>query len=207
MLENLLRLKKGAERRLRAGHLWIYSNEVDTAATPLAALIPGAAVTVVDARGKALGAATVNPASLICARLYSRRADQALDAELLTRRLLRALSLRQQLYPESFYRLAYGDGDGLPGLVVDRFGDYLSVQLTTAGMDRRRDLVIEALIAVTGTRGIVLRNVGSFRHREHLPEAIEVIFGDVPEQVELVENGTRFIAPLLRGQKTGWFYD
>lgn len=207
MLEGLLRLKKGADRRLRGGHLWVYSNEVDVAATPIATMTPGAAVTVVDSRGKALGVATVNPASLICARLYSRRTNQALDAELLIRRLQRALSLRDQLYREPFYRLAYGDGDALPGLVVDRFGDYLSVQLTTAGMDRRRELVIDALIQVTGAKGVVLRNVGSFRHMEHLPEAVEVIFGEVPDQIALVENGTRFIAPLLHGQKTGWFYD
>lgn len=207
MLEGLLQLKKGADRRLRGGHLWVYSNEVDIAATPIATMIPGATVTVVDARGKALGVATVNPASLICARLYSRQADQALDAGLVTRRLQRALQLRERLYPEHCYRLAYGDGDALPGLVVDRFGDYLSVQLTTAGMDRRRDLVIDALLAVTRAKGIVLRNVGSFRHREHLPEAVEVIFGTVPDEVELVENDTRFVAPLRHGQKTGWFYD
>lgn len=207
MLEGLLQLKKGADRRLRGGHLWVYSNEVDIAATPIATMTPGATVTVVDARGKALGVATVNPASLICARLYSRQADQALDAGLVTRRLQRALQLRERLYPEHCYRLAYGDGDALPGLVVDRFGDYLSVQLTTAGMDRRRDLVIDALSAVTRAKGIVLRNLGSFRHREHLPEAVEVIFGTVPDEVELVENDTRFVAPLRHGQKTGWFYD
>lgn len=207
MLEGLLQLKKGADRRLRGGHLWVYSNEVDIAATPIATMTPGATVTVVDARGKALGVATVNPASLICARLYSRQADQALDAGLVTRRLQRALQLRERLYPEHCYRLAYGDGDALPGLVVDRFGDYLSVQLTTAGMDRRRDLVIDALSAVTRAKGIVLRNLGSFRHREHLPETVEVIFGTVPDEVELVENDTRFVAPLRHGQKTGWFYD
>lgn len=206
-ISGVLRLRKGADRRLRAGHLWIFSNEVDTAATPLSGMSPGAAVVVVDARGKALGAATVNPASLICGRLYSRDSTQILSAELIATRLRVALDLRERLYSQPCYRLAYGDADGLPGLVVDRFGDHLAVQLTTAGMDVRRELVIEALCAATGAKGILLRNTGSFRQQEQLPEAVELAHGEVPDQIELAENGARFIVSLRDGQKTGWFYD
>ncbi|MBL4780708.1 MAG: class I SAM-dependent rRNA methyltransferase [Porticoccaceae bacterium] len=207
MPDAVLRLKKGTDRRLRGGHLWIYSNEVDIAATPLKSMVPGSSVVVEDARGKPLGAATVNPASLICARLYSRQANRELDTSLLVDRLTTALSQREQLYPEHCYRLAYGEADLLPGLIVDRYGDYLALQTTTAGMDCRMPLVLEALVEVLKPKGIISKNSGAFRLAEQLPEEQSVLFGEVPEQVELVENGCRFLAPLVDGQKTGWFYD
>jgi len=207
MPDAVLRLKKGTDRRLRGGHLWIYSNEVDIAATPLKGMVPGSSVVVEDARGKPLGAATVNPASLICARLYSRQANRELDTSLLVDRLKTALTLREQLYPEHCYRLAYGEADLLPGLIVDRYGDYLALQTTTAGMDCRMPMVLEALCEVLKPKGIISKNSGAFRVAEQLPEEQSVLFGEVPEQVELVENGCRFLAPLVDGQKTGWFYD
>ncbi len=207
MPDAVLRLRKGAERRLRGGHPWIYSNEVDTAATPLKALSPGASVVVEDARGKPLGAATVNPASLICARIYSADAHQELDRGLLVERLRVALQGREEWYGAHCYRWVYGDGDLLSGLVVDRFDDWLSVQLTSAGMDVRREVVIEALLEVLPARGIVMHNQGAFRQMEQLPERVEIAWGEVPELVPLTENGVRFVAPLLSGQKTGWFYD
>ena len=207
MPEAVLRLKKGTDRRLRGGHLWIYSNEVDIAATPLKGMAPGSSVVVEDARGKPLGAATVNPASLICARLYSRQANRELDTSLLVDRLKTALSLREQLYPEHCYRLAFGEADLLPGLIVDRYGDYMALQTTTAGMDSRMAMVLEALQEVLKPKGIISKNRGAFRLAEQLPEEQSVLFGEVPEQVELVENGCRFLAPLVDGQKTGWFYD
>ncbi|MDF1831435.1 MAG: class I SAM-dependent rRNA methyltransferase [Porticoccaceae bacterium] len=207
MPDAVLRLKKGTDRRLRGGHLWIYSNEVDSAATPLKTMVPGSTVVVEDARGKPLGAATVNPASLICARLYSRQATRELDFSLLVDRLQSALALREQLYPEHCYRLAYGEADLLPGLIVDRYGDYLALQTTTAGMDCRMPMVLEALREVLKPKGIISKNSGVFRTAEQLPEEQSVLFGEVPEQVELIENGCRFVAPLVDGQKTGWFYD
>ena len=207
MTDLKLRLKPGKERRIRGGHPWVYSNEVDVAATPLKGLPAGAVVIVEDHRGGALGAATVSPNSLICARIYSRHPGQLLDNDFLCARLRAAMALREQTYPGGCYRLCYGDADGLPGLVVDRFGDYLAVQLTTAGMDAIRDQVITALRQVVGPKGIVLRNLGPFRQMEGLPEEVVVAWGDVPESVEISENGARFAVPLLQGQKTGWFYD
>ncbi|MBQ0719698.1 MAG: class I SAM-dependent rRNA methyltransferase [Gammaproteobacteria bacterium] len=207
MPEAVLRLKKGTDRRLRGGHLWIYSNEVDIAATPLKGMVPGSSVVVEDARGKPLGAATVNPASLICARLYSRQSNRELDTSLLVDRLKTALIQREQLYPEHCYRLAYGEADLLPGLIVDRYGDYFALQTTTVGMDCRMAMVLEALEEVLKPKGIISKNRGAFRSAEQLPEEQSVLFGEVPEQVELIENGCRFLAPLVDGQKTGWFYD
>jgi len=202
-----LRLKKGADRRLRSGHLWIYSNEVDVATTPLKTLSEGSEVVVEDATGKFVAMAVVNPASLICARLYSREKNSYLGQSLIVNRLKQALQFRESYFSKPFYRAFFGDSDLLPGLVVDRFGDYLSVQLTTAAIDQRRDDVIAALDEVFSPKGIVFRNQGPFRQMEGLPESVEVAAGDIPELVELEENNTRFLASVMTGQKTGWFYD
>lgn len=201
-----LRLRKNEDRRLRAGHLWVFSNEIDVERTPLTAFQPGDAVEVQDARGAPLGMAYVNPRSLIAARLVSRDRDARLDRALLKRRLARALSLRERLFDRPFYRLAYGESDGVPGLVADRFGDHVVVQLTTAGMERAKDDVVQALRDVLSPAGILFRNDSSGRQLEGLDAYVETAFGEVPEVVALEENGVRFEAPMA-GQKTGWFYD
>ncbi|MEJ2644315.1 MAG: class I SAM-dependent rRNA methyltransferase [Gammaproteobacteria bacterium] len=201
-----LRLKKREERRLRAGHLWVYSNEVDTAATPLSAFEPGQPVQIQAHNGKPLGCGYVNPHSLICARLVSRDPSQTLGRSLLVHRLNVALSLRERLFDAPCYRLVYGEGDALPGLVVDRFGDVLVVQITTAGMERARDHILDALDRVLKPRGILLRNDTPVRAMEGLDSYVEAL-GEVPESVDVLENGAGFQAPLSGGQKTGWFYD
>ncbi|MCL4315943.1 MAG: class I SAM-dependent rRNA methyltransferase [Gammaproteobacteria bacterium] len=202
-----LRLKKNEDRRLRAGHLWVFSNEVDTRLTPLASFTPGDAVEVTDSRGRVIGSAYVNPNALICARLISRRARQILDRPLLMTRLQRALALRTRSFEKPYYRLVYGEGDALPGLIVDRYGDVLVVQFTTAGMERVKNDIIQALVEALQPKAILLRNDSSMRALEGLERTIEPAYGNVPERVMLEENGARFEAPLLTGQKTGWFYD
>ena len=123
-----LYLRRGADRRLRAGHLWIYSNEIDTGRSPLGGFAAGDPVCVRDAAGKLLGSAYMEPQSLICARLYAPGEQLALDQVLFTARLATALAGRQAVFDKPFYRLVYGDSDTLPGIVIDRFGDYLVVQ-------------------------------------------------------------------------------
>ena len=202
-----LRLKKHADRRLKAGHLWLYSNEIDIDATPLKGLAPGAQVVVEAANGKAMGVAYVNPHSLICARLVSRDPRQGLDRSLLVHRLNQALALRQRLFAAPFYRLVHGEGDLLPGLVIDRFGDTLVVQLNTAGMQAVLTELLDALDKVLAPTTVVLRNDTSGRRQEGLEQGVEVVKGEVSDPVLLEENGVRFAAPVLDGQKTGWFYD
>ncbi len=202
-----LRLKNKADRRLRAGHLWIYSNEVDVSASPLKEFEVGESVIVESSSGKVLGGAYINPNSLICARLISRDAEFLLNKSLLVHRLKIALSLRERLFDKPFYRLVYGDSDSLPGLVVDRFDGYLVVQISTAGMERVRDDIVDALNQVLKPKGILFKNNGNSRKLEALPEYIEVVSGVVPEIVELEENRVSFQAPVKDGQKTGWFYD
>ncbi len=202
-----LYLKKNEERRLRNGHLWVYSNEVDTVRSPLPDFQPGQQVRIIANDGKPLGNGYVNPHSLICARLVSRASAQLLDRSLLVHRLKVALSLRERLFDKPFYRLVYGESDSLPGLVVDRFGDVLVVQLNTAGMEAVKNEVLEALDKVLKPRAVLWRNDSSARRLEGLESVVEAALGEVPETVEIEENATRFEVPLLSGQKTGWFYD
>ena len=202
-----LRLKKNEDRRLRAGHLWIFSNEVDVARTPLSEFQPGQIVRVEDSGGHPIGSAYMNPHSLICARLFSRDAAKTLDRALLVRRIERALRLREGLFPSGFYRLVYGEGDWLPGLVVDRYGDVLVAQITTAGMEHLREEIVSALDEVLRPSAILLRNDSPSRELEGLGLYVESALGEVPERVTIEENGVRFEVPLLEGQKTGWFYD
>lgn len=205
-LPNLI-LKSQADRRLKMGHLWIYSNEVDTDQSPLKNFTMGQQALVTSHSGKPLAIALVNPNGLICARVINRDVAHPLNKSLLVHRIKQSLSLREMVFEHPCYRLIYGDSDLLPGLVVDRFGDYLVVQIASAGMELVKDEIIEALVQVIKPKGILLNNDHSARVLENLPEYTEVAFGEVPEWVELIENNTRFLAPIHGGQKTGWFYD
>ncbi len=206
--ENLpvLVLKRNEDRRLRAGHLWVYSNEVDTGKTPLTAFTPGAAIVIQSATGNTLGAGYVNPHSLLCARLLSRKPRTLFDVAFFTRRLKSALALREALYTAPFYRLVFGEGDALPGLVIDRYGDVCVVQITTAGMEVLREPMLEALQHMLAPVGILLRNDSPLRALEGLSQENEII-GSVPDSIVLEEGGAHFSVPLGDGQKTGWFYD
>lgn len=203
----VLVLNPQADRRLKLGHLWIYSNEVDIAKSPLKSFAMGQQALVTTNSGKPLGIALINPNSLICGRLVSRDEKYPLNKSLLVHRIKQSLALREMAFDEPFYRLIYGDADLLPGLVVDRFGDYLVVQIASAGMESVKEEIVEALVQVLNPQGVLLANEHSARVLEGLPEYTEVAYGEVPESVELVENGTRFMAPVHGGQKTGWFYD
>ncbi|QEM80607.2 class I SAM-dependent rRNA methyltransferase [Halomonas binhaiensis] len=207
MVTRSLRLKKNADRRLKAGHLWLYSNEVDIAETPLKGFQTGEQAIVEAANGKPMGLAYVNPNSLICARIVSRDPSMRLDRSLLVHRLNQALSLRQRMFSEPYYRLVHGEGDLLPGLVIDRFGDVLVVQLNTAGMEAVKDELLDALDKVIKPSCVVLRNDTSGRRQEGLDQDVVVVKGELPDQVLLRENGVNFAAAVIDGQKTGWFYD
>lgn len=200
-------LKPREDRRLRGGHLWIFSNEVDVKKTPLTDFAPGEAAEIRDAGGGVLGTAYVNPASLICARLVSRTAGTPLNADLIRRRLASALALRERLFTAPFYRLCHGEGDLLPGLIVDRYDDTLAVQMTTAGMDAQRHALMEVLVELLRPSCIALRNDLPARELEGLPRTQEDVVGISPQTVEVPENGAVFEAPFAQGQKTGWFYD
>ena len=200
-------LKKNEDRRLRAGHLWVFSNEVDIARTPLKAFTPGQAVEIKASNGHLIGTGYVNPNSLISARILSRDPQHPPGRSLLVHRLNIALALRERLYPKPFYRLVFGESDGLPGLVVDRYDAVLVAQITTAGMELMKADIVAALEKVIKPSAILFRNDVGVRELEGLPLYIETALGTVPDTVKLEEHGLSFEVPLGGGQKTGWFFD
>ncbi len=200
-----IRLRPGAHRRVASGHLWVFSNEIEGFDRSIP---PGEDVRVVDHRGRLLGSGTFSPHSLIAVRLHSPGRECPLDASVIRARVGAAWERRKTwLGPEAeACRAVFGEADGLPGLVVDRYGPYLSVQILTAGMERRSDAVLRALEAVFQPRGMVLRNDAPARRLEGLPAEVRVE-GCVPERVWFALGGLRLAADLVGGQKTGFFFD
>ncbi len=202
-----LMLKPQEERRLQAGHLWIFSNEVNVAATPLTAFTPGAHVQVRSSHDRFLGYAYVNPRTLISARLLGRDENYPPGRSLLVHRLKVALALRKRIYHVPFYRLAFGEADLLPGLVVDRYGDVLVAQIGTAGMEAMKTEIQEALLKVVAPRGLLWKNDSAVRDLEGLDRYVATAFGEIPDFVQVPEGGVTFRVPLAAGQKTGWYFD
>lgn len=198
-------LKPGGDRRLKGGHPWAYSNEVRMDAEAKA-IPPGTLVRLHRVDGKALGVGSFNPHALICFRRFAGPRTK-IDRAWLAERLERALSLRKRLFDAPFYRLAHAESDGLPGLVVDRFGDVLVVQTGTAGMEALLPEVQAALDALLAPRAIVLRNDGKARAFENLESYARVATGTLEGPVEVHDGEMVFLADPLAGQKTGWFFD
>ncbi|MFI4905111.1 MAG: class I SAM-dependent rRNA methyltransferase [Steroidobacteraceae bacterium] len=203
----VLRLKRGEDRRLRAGHLWVFSNEVDNDATPLTDFAVGAMARVLSDRDLFLGYAYVNPHALICARILSRSPVHPPDRSWLEHRLKVALGLRERIYTAPYYRVVFGESDGLPGLVLDRYGDVVVGQIATAGMEAWRGEIEAAVSSVLAPRTLVWKNDGGARELEQLPRQLLTPIGRAPDELQVLENGLGFSAPLAAGQKTGWFYD
>lgn len=200
-----IELSPGRERRVLSGHPWIFSNEIANIRGERA---PGAAAEIFAASGKFLGTGYYNPHSLIAARLLSRSRIDIDSVAFYQERLHQALALRQSLYPDlATFRLVHGEGDFLPGLVVDKYGDYLSLQFLSYGMDARRDLIVAALAELLSPAGIVARNDVGVRSLEGLDDRVEVLWGDIPDRIEIEEHGLSFQVSLLSGQKTGHFLD
>jgi 23S rRNA (cytosine1962-C5)-methyltransferase len=199
-------IEAGRQKRLLGGHPWVYSNEVrmDAAAK---ALPRGSLVTLLAADGKALGVATFNPNTLIAARVIDRDARRAIDADFFRARIERALVLRQKLYGEPYYRLIHAEADGLPGIVCDRFGSVLVAQLNTAGTARLEAEWVAACQAVLAPAAILVRADSTAQATEGLEDTARLVAGNLPDPVEIHENGARYLIDAQAGQKTGWFYD
>jgi 23S rRNA (cytosine1962-C5)-methyltransferase len=198
-------LRKGAQRRALAGHPWIYSNEIEMA--PAAKALPAGTVVRVKAEdGRPIGTALFNPHSLIAGRLLDADPNLAIDAAFLARRLERALALRERLYDKPFYRLIHAEADGLPGMVLDRFGETLVLQTNSAGMEQLLDPLIEAIERVLKPQALLLRNDSPTRKLEGLETYVRMAKGALEGPLSLEENGVRFLADPREGQKTGWFF-
>ncbi|MFZ5780520.1 MAG: class I SAM-dependent rRNA methyltransferase [Pseudomonadota bacterium] len=199
-------LRAGEDRRVRAGHPWAFSNEIlmdaETKAIP-----PGSLAILRAPGGEALGLVTFNPHSLIAARVLTSNPEANVDALFFGRRLAQAVALRDRLIGVPYYRVIHAEADGIPGVVIDRFGESLSVQVNTAGMEQLTPVLLEALEAELQPRTIVLKNDSPVRELEGLKRGIDVAKGDASGTIELIENDARFVADISGGQKTGWFYD
>ncbi len=200
-------LKKGTHKRVASGHLWVFSNELQDIDAPIRT---GDDVVVKDAEGKLIGTGTYSPSSLIAVRLHARGAERPLDTTLIAERIKDALALRERLLGKqgsNACRLVNAEGDYLPGVIIDRYGEYLSVQCLTTATDRRTDEILDACEALLKPVGIVLKNDTPFRDLEGLPRSVTIGRGHVPQRVPFVLGDFRLQADLLNGQKTGFFFD
>ncbi len=200
-------LKPYKEESLANGHAWIFSGALQQ---PPRWIESGGLVDVKSSKGQFVARGYYNPQTDIAIRILTRNPEESIDAEFVRDRVRRAVELRHVFQPEqtNAYRLIHSEGDGLPGLVVDRFADILVMQIHTAGMERLRPLFIEALLQETGASGILLRNDSMSRRREGLEvEEPVTVAGEVPEHVIIRENGVQFHVDPWQGQKTGFFLD
>lgn len=200
-------LKPRKEETLQSGHLWIFSGALQQLPHWIE---PGGLVDVKSATGQFVARGYYNPQTDIAIRILTRDIDEAIDFDFFRRRIRAAIELRQVFDPDrtNAYRLINAEGDGLPGLIVDRYAEILVVQIHTLGMERLRSLVIEALVDQAGARGVLLRNDGQSRRREGVEvEEPVVVAGGVPLQVAVRENGVLFLVDPWQGQKTGFFLD
>ena len=198
-----VRVNRKAARRVASGHPWIFESDVlDNGGAEA-----GAAVHVVDLKGRSLGTAHFSAASQIALRLLSRGVEE-IGREFFATRLAAAQAHRRRVVRGAdAYRVVHGEGDLLPALVVDRYRDYLVLQTLNQGMDAAREWIVSSLVDLFSPRGIVARNDAAVRAREELPLESGVIWGAVPDSVEFGMNGLRWHADLLHGQKTGMFLD
>ncbi len=201
-----IRLHAGRQKRVQHGHPWVYSNEVQMD-QPAKAVPPGSALRLVDAGGTPLGIATFNPHTLIAARMLTPDPAAVIDRAFLADRLARAVRMRERLFDRPFYRVVHAEADGLPGLIVDRYGDVVTVQANSVFMDQRIGDILAALDDVLNPSAVILRNDGSQRALEGLAEETRLAKGALDGALRLEENGNVFFADPLGGQKTGWFYD
>lgn len=200
-----LHLRPGHDRRIRRGHPWVFSNEIQT---PCNDIKPGETIEILTATGEYLGTGYYNPHSLIAGRLLSRQRECIDCVDFYRDRLHKAMLMRKSIYGEAnAVRLVHGEGDHLPGLVVDRYDNVLSVQFLTLGIDCRSGLILQALTELFDPVAIVGRNNVAVRELENLPRKVEILQGQLPDRLEITENGLRFKVDILQGQKTGHFLD
>ncbi len=201
-----IRLQPGRHKRALEGHPWVYSNEIEMTAEAKA-LPRGTVVRFVSHDSRPLGAGFFDAHSLIAGRLLERDADAAIDTGWLGARITRALELRQRLFDRPFYRLVHAEADGLPGTVIDRFGDVVVAQVNSAGMDKLSGALVDAIDAAVKPSAVVIRNDSALRSVEGLAEGVRVAKGTIDGPVRIEENGVAFLAHVTEGQKTGWFFD
>ncbi|PIZ04431.1 MAG: RlmI/RlmK family 23S rRNA methyltransferase [Gammaproteobacteria bacterium CG_4_10_14_0_8_um_filter_38_16] len=202
-----LRLKKDAERRIKAGHLWIFSNDIDATHSPLKNYVPGELIRIETAFEKSIALGYINPHCLLCIRILTLDLQDKIDTAFFIKKISQAKIKREQLFSEKYYRVVFGESDRLPGVVIDQFNDVVVIQINTAGMENVKSFLIDAVKQVFHPKYIVLKCDSSERKMEGLSDYVEVIGDTPPNEIEVIENDCRFYISLIEGQKTGWFFD
>jgi 23S rRNA (cytosine1962-C5)-methyltransferase len=202
-----IRLKKDAERRINAGHLWIFSNDIDTQTHSLKNYTPGDLVRIETAFGKPIALGYINPHCLLCIRILTLNTKETINTEFFIRHFQQAQSKRTILFSEPFYRVVFGESDRLPGLVIDQYDRTLVMQINTAGMEKLKPILITAAQSAFNPDSLVLKCDSSERAIEGLENYFEVIGNPLPNTTTVKENGCEYHIALQDAQKTGWFYD
>lgn len=197
-----IKLKPKEHRRIEAGHCWIFSNEIDGLDT---AIEPGTLVRVLDSEGHCVGTGFFNPHSLIAVRMV-QKGPEPLPEDFIFQNLDKAYDYRKEIGVRKYGRMCYGESDHMPGLVIDRYGDVLVIDVLTAGMEKLKPEITQAVQKIFKPKGIYYKNDSSFRALEGLGSTPEII-GEVPEAVEIEENKVKYLVPLRGGQKTGFYFD
>lgn len=201
-----LLIKLRSEVRIVQGSPWIFSNEIENF-SEVKKLEKGSLVEVVIKKTQSFGVAYFNPHSLISARILSHDVAQKIDENFFIEKISNALKLREKFFDKPFYRLIHSESDFLPGLVIDRFGDVFSCQISTAGMENLIPVLTTSLIKIFPNAKIILRNDVDSRRFEGLELYVKTIAGEITDEVEIEENGVKFLIDVKGGQKTGWFFD
>jgi 23S rRNA (cytosine1962-C5)-methyltransferase len=203
-MSEIVTLRPREERRILQGHSWVFSNEIASVqGNPTA----GSVVEIRRHDGRTLGVGFYHPHSLIAVRILDLQL-QPIDRTFFEDRIRTALRRRERIFPDdTTYRIVHGESDGLPGLIIDRFGANVVVQAVSAGMDLRLGIIADVLDDLLRPAAIVARNDSSLRALEGLPESTGVLRGTLANEVEVLEHGLRYVVDLLRGQKTGLFLD
>jgi len=199
----ILTLKKGEERRILQGEPWIYANEV---AKIEGKDKNGALATVFSNDGRFIGKGYINHASKILVRIFIRN-SQLDDAEYYEKAIKQANEHRIRLGYSNCYRVVFGEADNIPALIVDKYGDILVIQCLSLGIDQRKKIIVDALVKIFNPKGIYERSDVSVRKKEGLPEVKQILYGEVPDYCEIVENDLKMLVDVKCGQKTGYFLD
>lgn len=204
MIEGIVKIVGGREKKLQHGYPWVQRGEISEV---LGAPTPGALVRIVTFRNETLGIGTYNPQSRFPVRVLTT-ADEPIDRAFFEQRLERALRHRQRVVQDTnAMRLVFSESDGLPGLIVDQYADYLVVQVRTLGMERLRELWLPTLIEQLEPKGVIERSEMASRAEEGLEPFAGVLHGDAPELIEIEESGLTFLVPTDAGRKTGFYLD
>ena len=202
-----LRLKKDAQRRINAGHLWIFSNDIDTHTHSLKNYSAGELVRIETAFGKPIAIGYINPQCLLCIRILTLNVNEKIDMDFFIKKFETAQSKRNALFSEKYYRAVFGESDRLPGVVVDQYNDIIVMQMNTAGMENLKSFLIAAAQHVFKPETIVLKCDSSERSIEGLTRYFESIGNELPHTITVKENNCDYHISLQDSQKTGWFYD